>query len=164
VTDAGETYVGDLIIGADGINSAVRGAILSQCSTSTKSGPVIGISEGTAAILTGVAAYMSVVPAETIASDPDLVFQLADGVAGFCHWKAPDPSTLRVFCYPRDSTKDFQVLAFVPETQWTETFEKNNTSIIKDVPAESILKHFESFHPSVKKLIRYTDSAELYHL
>jgi salicylate hydroxylase len=154
VADTGETYVCDLIIAADGINSAVRG-ILSQLSKPIGSGPVIGISEDTAAALTGVAAYMSVVPAEVIASDPDLAFQTAKGLAGFGHWKAPDPSKLRVFCYPRDCTKYFQVLAFVPETEWTEEFERNKTSIIKGVPTEKILKHFEKFHPSVKKLIRY---------
>jgi len=163
MADTGEAYVGDLIIAADGINSAVRGAILSQPSKPTGSEPVIGISEGTAAASTGVAAYMSVVPAEIIASDRDLAFQVANGVSGFCHWKAPDPSKLRVFCYPRDCTKYFQVLAFVPETQWTEEFEMNKTSIIKGVPAESILKHFENFHPSVKKLIRYV-SVEVYDL
>jgi salicylate hydroxylase len=149
VADTGETYIGDLIIGADGINSAVRGAVLAK---SSGTGSIIGISEGTA-VPTGLAAYITVVPAKFIASDPALAFQAADGVAGICNWEVPEDK-LRVLCYPRDNEEYFQVLAFVPETPWIEEFEKNETSIIKGIPAERVLKDFEAFHPAVKKLLR----------
>jgi len=154
VADTGETYVGDLIIGADGINSAVRGAVLAKSSTLCGTESVIGISEGTAAVPTGIAAYISVVPAKIIASDPLLAFQAADGVAGICSWDAPGEDNHRVLCYPRDNKEYFQILAFVPEASWKEEFEKNNTSIIKGIPAERVLEDFESFHPTVKKLLR----------
>jgi salicylate hydroxylase len=155
VADTGDTYVGDLIIGADGINSAVRGAVLAK---SSGTGSFIGISEGTA-VPTGIAAYITVVPAKLIASDPVLAFQAADGVAGICNWEASG-GKLRVLCYPRDNKEYFQVLAFVSETPWIDEFEKNKTSIIKGIPAERVLKDFEGFHPAVKKLLRYTNCDE----
>jgi salicylate hydroxylase len=162
MADTGDTYVGDLIIGADGINSAVRGAVLAYSSELTReTGSMTGISEGTAAVPTGLAGYASVVPAEIIASDPSLAFQAAEGVGGICHWQGPEGSKLRVLCYPCDNKEYFQIFAYLPETSWEEEFEKNKTSIIRGIPAESVLKDFESFHPTVKKLLRYTDSAEL---
>jgi hypothetical protein len=94
---------------------------------------------------------MSVVPAEIITSNSDLTFQATKAAAGFCHWKAPDPSKLCVFCYTHNHTKYFQVLAFVPKMKWTEEFERNKTSIIQGVLTEIILKHFESFHLSVSR-------------
>jgi len=152
VADTGETYVGDLIIGADGINSAVRGAVLAK---SSGTGSVIRISEGTD-VPTGIAAYITAVPAKLIASDPALAFQAADGVGGICSWKLPE-DTIRVLCYPRDNKEYFQILVFVPETPWTDEFEKNNTSIIKGIPAERVLKDLEAFHPAVKKLLKCTN-------
>jgi salicylate hydroxylase len=163
VSDTGETHVGDLIIGADGINSAVRGAVLAHSSIpNTETGSVIGISEGTAAVPTGLAGYASVVPAVVIASDPELAFQAVDGVAGICHWEEPGERKLRVLCYPCDNKEYFQVFAYIPETLWVEEFEKNKTSIIRGIPAERVLKDFESFHPVVKKLLRCVDSAVPY--
>jgi salicylate hydroxylase len=153
VAETGEIYVGDLIIGADGINSAVRGAILAQSSTSPD-GSAITVSGGTAAVPTGLAGYTSVVPAELIVSNPDLAFQAADGVAGICVWGRPEDGGFRILCYPCNNKQDFQIFAYIPETQWVEEFEKNKTTIIRDIPAERVLKDFESFHPAVKMLLR----------
>ena len=157
VADTGETYIGDLIVGADGLNSAVRRAVLTHSATSAETGSVVGISEGTGAVPTGLAGYSSVVPAAVITSDPDLAFQAADGVAGICHWQGPDESKLKVLCYPCDNKEYFQIFAYIPETEWVGEFEKNKTSIIRGIPSERALKDFEGFHPTVKKLLRSVD-------
>jgi len=160
ISHSGETYIGDLIIGADGINSAVRGAVLAHSSTpTTEMGSAVGISEGTIAIPTGLAGYASVVPAAVIGSDPDLAFQAADGVAGICHWRGPIGSNTVVLCYPCDNKEYFQVFAYIPETSWVEEFEKNRTSLIRGIPSERVLRDFESFHPAAKKLLGCVDSA-----
>ena len=160
VADSGDTYIGDLIVGADGINSAVRGAVLAYSSDpASESGSVVGVSEGTAAVPTGLAGYTSVVPAGIIASDPDLAFQAAEGVGGICHWQGPEGSQLRVLCYPCDNKEYFQIFGYVPETSWKEQFERDKTSIIRGIPAERVLKDFETFHPVVKKLLGYANSA-----
>jgi salicylate hydroxylase len=105
--------------------------------------------------LRGLAGYSSVVPVEVIASDPDLAFQAADGAAGICHWQGPEGSKLHVLCYPCDNKEYYQIFAYLPETLWVDEFEKNKTSIIRDVSAVRVLKEFASFHPKVKKLLRY---------
>jgi len=153
VTETGEIYNGDLVVGADGINSSVRAAVLAQ---SSETGSVVGVSEGSTAVLTGLVGYMSVVPADIISSDPDLAFQAGVGVNGLCAWKAPPESKLRVLCYPCDNKKYFQVFAYAPETPWVDEFEKNRSAILRNVPTEQALKDFEGFHPSVRKLLRYT--------
>ncbi|KAJ7119880.1 hypothetical protein C8R44DRAFT_624433, partial [Mycena epipterygia] len=61
-TESGDTYHGDLIIGADGINSAVRAAVLSTSSGS------VDIANGAAAVPSGLAAYLCTVPTAMLLS------------------------------------------------------------------------------------------------
>lgn len=145
VTDSGATYSGDLIIGADGINSSIRAAVLAHAKT--------GVSEGTADVPTGLVGYVTTAPADVITSDPNLAFQAADGVAGICGWNGPPDSQLKVLCYPCDNKTYFQVFAYTPETSWVEEFERNKTTIVNDVPKEHLLREFKDFHSSVQKIL-----------
>lgn len=155
-TETNETFRGDLIIGADGINSHIRAAVQAY-STGSGAGLNVGVSEGTTAVPTGIVAYITTVPAEALTSDPEISFQAADGVAGICHWEGPEGSKLRIICYPCESKNYFQVVAYAPETAWVEEFEKSGKPIITDVPAERVLQDYGAFHPSVTKLLGYED-------
>lgn len=156
VTESGETYSGDLIIGADGINSSVRAAIQIHSLTSEfRPDPNIRVSGATAAVPTGLVAYISVVPVALLASEPTIAFQIPEGVAGICHWQGDDLSRYRILCYPCDNKEYYQILAYAPEDSWSEEFEKHKSNIIRDVPAERVLKEFEQFSPTVKKLLRH---------
>lgn len=146
VTDSGETFTGDLIIGADGINSSIRAAVIAHAKTS--------VSEGTDDVPTGLVGYVTHAAADVIASDPNLAFQAtADGIAGICGWSGPPDSQLKVLCYPCDNKKYFQVLAYAPETHWVEEFEKNHSNIVNNVPKERLLQEFQDFHPSIQKIL-----------
>ena len=146
VTDLGETYTGDLIIGADGINSSIRAAVIARAE--------IGVSEGTEDVPTGLVGYVTQVAASVIASDPNLAFQAsADGIAGICGWSGPPDSQLKVICYPCDDKSYFQVIAYAPETPWVEEFEKNHSNIVNNVPKERLLQEFQGFHPTVLKIL-----------
>lgn len=145
VTDSGAEMHGDLIIGADGINSSIRAAVLARSKTS--------VSEGTPDVPTGFVGYVTNVPADVIASDPDLQFQAVHGVAGICVWTGSPDSQRKVLCYPCDNKTYFQVFAYAPETPWVEEFEKNRSTIVNDVPKERLLQEFQDFHPSVQKIL-----------
>lgn len=153
VTQTGETYKGDLIVGADGLNSCVRAAVLAH-SSQNSGASAVNVSEGTSAIPSGLVSCVTSVPAEVVTSDPVLAFQAAEGVGGICTWRGPEGSKLKVLCYPLDNKSYFQVFGWAPETLWVEDFEKNKSSIIADVPIERVMKEFTDFHPSVKKMLR----------
>jgi salicylate hydroxylase len=156
ITESGEMYRGDLIVGADGINSAVRAAVLS-----THKGSV-DVSEGTAALPTGLAAYMSTVPASFIHSEPKLAFQAGEN-AGMAAWHGSDGGKRRILAYPADS-EHFQIVAYHSDEAWTEQFERNKTSIIKNVPADRVLEDFEDFHPSVKKMLSHSTTSDVWRI
>jgi salicylate hydroxylase len=164
VTETGETYGGDLVVGADGINSSVRAAVLGQSSSQDGTGSFISVSGGTAAVRTGLVAYLSVVPAETVTSDPDLAFLAVEGVNGLCAWKGSEESKLRVLCYPCDNRKYFQVVAYAPESPWVDEFEKSRSAIIRNGPAERVLKDFEGFHPSVRKMLSHSPTIDVWRI
>jgi salicylate hydroxylase len=153
VTEEGESYTGDLIVGADGINSSVRAAVLAQSSSPTGAESTMGVSESTIIVPSGLVAYVSVVPVDIISSDQNLSFQTAADANGLCVWKSTEDGRLRALCYPRND-KYFQVVAYAPETTWAEEFAKGRSALIRNVPAERVLKDFEEFHPSVKKVLR----------
>ncbi|KAJ6529597.1 hypothetical protein B0H19DRAFT_1192891 [Mycena capillaripes] len=142
-TESGDTYSGDLIIGADGINSAVRAAVLS-----TDSGPV-DIAAGALAVPSGLAAYLCTVPFAVVRDDPVLAFQTGEksGVATFFS----SDSRTRVSVFHADP-ENFQIVAYVPDDGWVEQFTQSGSSTIKDVSAERALRDFSEFHPSIQQL------------
>ncbi|KAJ7731921.1 hypothetical protein DFH07DRAFT_144873 [Mycena maculata] len=144
-TEGGHTYTGDLIIGADGINSAVRAAILS---TNSLAGSV-DVAGGAAAVPSGVAAYLCIVPNSVIRDDPVLAFQTGEksGMATF----HSDDGRKQVLVFPADA-ENFQIIAYHPEDGWVEQFTQSGSSIIKDIPAERAVQDFVEFHPSIQKM------------
>ncbi|KAJ7838790.1 hypothetical protein B0H14DRAFT_3869982 [Mycena olivaceomarginata] len=99
--------------GADGINSAVRAAVLS-----TRSGSV-DVAGGTAAVPSGLAAYLCTVPNAVLRDDPVLAFQTGEK-SGMAAFQGTDPRK-RVLVLPADS-EDFQIVAYHPEDRWVERF------------------------------------------
>ncbi|KAJ7872342.1 hypothetical protein B0H14DRAFT_2438435 [Mycena olivaceomarginata] len=143
-TEGGDTYSGDLIIGADGINSAVRAAVLS-----THSGSV-DVAGGAAAVPSGLAAYLCTVPKAMLRDDPVLAFQTGEK-SGMAAFLGTHPRK-RVIVLPADS-ENFQIVAYHPEDRWVERFTQSRSSIIKDVPAARAVEDFADFHPSVQKML-----------
>ncbi|KAJ7863515.1 hypothetical protein B0H14DRAFT_2505384 [Mycena olivaceomarginata] len=143
-TESSDTYSGDLIIGADGINSAVRAAVLS-----TRSGSV-DVAGGTAAVPSGLAAYLCTVPNAVLRDDPVLAFQTGEK-SGMAAFQGTDPRK-RVLVLPADS-EDFQIVAYHPEDRWVERFTQGGSSILKDVSAERAVEDFLDFHPSIQKML-----------
>jgi hypothetical protein len=113
--------------GADGINSAVRAAVLS-----THSGSV-DVAGGAAAVPSGLAAYLCTVPKAMLRDDPVLAFQTGEK-SGMASFLGTHPRK-RVLVIPADS-ENFQIVAYRPEDRWVERFTQSRSSIIKDVPAE----------------------------
>ncbi|KAJ7863520.1 hypothetical protein B0H14DRAFT_2574899 [Mycena olivaceomarginata] len=139
-TESGEIYRGDLIIGADGINSAVRATVLSANSSSV---------HAAAAVPTGVAAYQCTVP--TIGEK-----------SGMGSFHGSDPST-RVLFSPAD-TENLQVVAYHPEDDWVAQFVQSGSSIIKDIPAERAARDFREFHPSLRNLLTSATTRDVWRI
>ncbi|EKT83233.1 aromatic ring monooxygenase [Rhodococcus opacus M213] len=91
----GSTVSADVIVGADGIHSAVRTALL-------------GREQPT---FTGVVAFRAVVPTERIGDLPNLDC--------FTKWWGPNPST-QIVTFPLNQGKDIFVFATCGQEEWTE--------------------------------------------
>ncbi|MBC2641336.1 MULTISPECIES: FAD-dependent monooxygenase [unclassified Rhodococcus (in: high G+C Gram-positive bacteria)] len=85
----------DVIVGADGIHSAVRTALL-------------GREQPT---FTGVVAFRAVVPTERVGDLPNLDC--------FTKWWGPDPST-QIVTFPLNQGKDIFIFATCAQDEWTE--------------------------------------------
>ncbi|KAF7357416.1 FAD/NAD(P)-binding domain-containing protein [Mycena sanguinolenta] len=154
-TEGGDTYSGDLIIGADGINSAVRGAVLS-----TRSGSV-DIVNGTAAVPSGLAAYLCTVPNAVLTDDPVLAFQTGEK-SGMAAFHGSDPRK-RILVFPADP-ENFQIVAYHPEDRWVEKFTQSGRSIIDSVPAERAVEDFLDFHPSIQKMLANATTPDVWRI
>ncbi|KAJ7166349.1 hypothetical protein C8R43DRAFT_985591 [Mycena crocata] len=154
-TESGETYSGDLIIGADGINSAVRAAVLS-----TKGGS-IDVGDGAAAVPSGLAAYLCTVPNAVLRDDPVLAFQTGEK-SGMAAFHGGDPRK-RVLVFPADA-ENFQIVAYHPENAWVERFTQSGSSIIKYVPAERAVEDFLDFHPSIQKMLASATTPDVWRI
>lgn len=85
----------DVLIGADGIHSAVRTSIFGPENPT----------------FTGVVAYRSVVPAERLVGLPNL--------DAFTKWWGSDPDT-QIVTFPLNRGKDIFIFATTPQESWTE--------------------------------------------
>ncbi|KAF7365578.1 FAD/NAD(P)-binding domain-containing protein [Mycena venus] len=150
--ESGETYRGDLIIGADGINSAVRAAVLLANSDSVN---------GAAPLLTGVAAYQCTVPIDVLRDDPSLEFATGEK-SGMGSFHGSEPRT-RVLFFPADE-ENLQVVAYHPENDWVAQFEQSGSSIIKDIPAERAVQDFLEFHPSLQNLLTSATTRDVWRI
>ncbi|MFC9767356.1 FAD-dependent monooxygenase [Rhodococcus jostii] len=91
----GSSVSADVIVGADGIHSAVRTSLL-------------GREQPT---FTGVVAFRAVVPTERVGNLPNLDC--------FTKWWGPDPST-QIVTFPLNQGKDIFVFATCAQEAWTE--------------------------------------------
>ncbi|KAJ7877024.1 hypothetical protein B0H13DRAFT_2054489 [Mycena leptocephala] len=154
-TESGDIYHGDLIIGADGINSAVRAAVLS-----TNLGSVDVAGEA-AAVPSGLAAYLCTVPNAVLRDDPVLAFQTGEK-SGMAAFHGADPKK-RVLVFPADA-ENFQIVAYHSEDRWVERFTQGGSSIIKDVPAERAVQDFLDFHPSIQKMLASATTPDVWRI
>lgn len=152
-TDDGRSFTGDILIGADGINSVVRSAVQQHKSASG----TLAASDPQLPRPSGVIAYVSSVPREVLTSDPDLSFQAdIENAAGLTTYYGSGGlgAKSRVLVYPINGTH-FQVVGYSPEAPWIDKFEATKTSILKGIPSERVVQDFTDFHPSVQKLFTY---------
>ncbi|KAJ7119879.1 hypothetical protein C8R44DRAFT_878262 [Mycena epipterygia] len=154
-TESGDTYGGDLIIGADGINSAVCTAVLSMSSGS------IDVASGAAAVPSGLSAYLCTVPNAVLRDDPVLAFQTG-AKSGMAAFHGTDPRK-RVLVFPADA-ENFQIVAYHPEDRWVERFTLSGSSIIKDVPAERAVQDFLDFHPSIQTMLARATTSDVWRI
>lgn len=137
-TTAGESFSADLIIGADGLSSFVRGVLAPDAHP----------------VPTGLVAYITTAPYSAIAENPALAFQSAEGVGGICVF---EEGARRMLCYPcdRGEARYFQVVGYAPEDAWVGEFEKTGGAAVQDVPCARALEEFKDFAPSILGLLRY---------
>ncbi|KAJ7062250.1 hypothetical protein C8F01DRAFT_1137003 [Mycena amicta] len=149
-TESGEVLRGDVIVGADGINSIVRAAVLAG-------------DTGTTAKTSGLAAYLCTVPRPILASDPVLSFQTTAN-SGMAAFTGSDPRK-RVLCFPADAS-DFQIVAYHPEDRWVEQFVQTGSSIIKDpaVTPERMVEDFADFPQSVQMMLREATKPDVWRI
>lgn len=93
--DDGSSATADVVIGADGIHSVVRAALL---------GPE-------RPEFTGVVAFRAVVPADRVAGLPNL--------DAFTKWWGPSPDT-QIVTFPLTRGDDIFIFATAPQASWTE--------------------------------------------
>lgn len=145
VLENGRIFEGDLVVGADGINSIVRSFVLAGNSAESLVRP------------SGIATYMSTIPIDVIRSDPAFsIFAGREG-EGMGIWFGGAPSDLRVSFFPLDN-KLAQLMGRTSDELWVNQFEREKSSIIKDVDPSHALAIFKDFHPSVTRLFSATTS------
>jgi len=91
----GSTEEADVVVGADGIHSAVRTAILGADKP----------------VFTGVVAFRAVVPADRLRAVPNL--------GAFTKWWGPDPQT-QIVTFPLNRGEDVFIFATAPQESWLE--------------------------------------------
>ncbi|KAI0176474.1 FAD/NAD(P)-binding domain-containing protein [Hypoxylon sp. FL1284] len=146
-TQDGRQFSGDLIVGADGINSVVRNAVLAGQDVTS---PIRNHD---------TMAFMAQVPIDEIRSNPDLVY-LSDPktCAGLCSAHAISGSQLhkRILTY-HTSAHSLQVVAYTSEKEFDQKFNSSRTAIIKDVPVSRVLEEFvPDFTDSFINLLRHS--------
>nr|XP_031860285.1 uncharacterized protein CI109_004169 [Kwoniella shandongensis]KAA5527357.1 hypothetical protein CI109_004169 [Kwoniella shandongensis] len=141
-TKGGQTYHGDVLIGADGLKSVVRGQVVGDSFRSRPSGH---------------SAYRALVPAEKIDNHPDLAsLGLLDNRITMVNG-----AERRIICYP---TRNRQLLNFVcalPDSELNEISEEKWSA--KGDP-QALVKSYASFDPIWQELLRQTGECGLWQL
>ncbi|KAH6643376.1 hypothetical protein BKA67DRAFT_542335 [Truncatella angustata] len=133
----GSTLHGDLIIGADGINSTVRPAILRKDGTSTEPRTH------------NLMLFMTKVSLESVRNDPELQFLTEPAKqAGLTTCYPPEgPQAKHRMLMYHVSPRELQVLGYTTEREYAEKFDAAKTSIIKDVPVSRVIDEFAPNFP-----------------
>ncbi|KAI2614099.1 FAD/NAD(P)-binding domain-containing protein [Hypoxylon fragiforme] len=130
--DQGErVFEGDLIIGADGINSIVRSAILGQdIKSSIRNYDTL--------------IFMTQLSIEDLKSDPSFAYLSNPLVqAGLCSVHATSEAHMHknILTY-HTSPHSLQVVGYTSEKEFAEKFDSAKTAIIRDVPAARVAEDF----------------------
>ncbi|PMD41750.1 FAD/NAD(P)-binding domain-containing protein [Hyaloscypha variabilis F] len=133
-TEDGRSFEGDLIIGADGINSAARAAVLGHDT------PLNGVK------LHDLLCFITRVPIEIIRGESSLEY-LANpssqaGLVSF-HLPPDSKSPKRLLIY-HTSSHELQVLGYTSEQEFAQVFDTKKTAIIKDIPAKRVVDEFST--------------------
>ncbi|MCT1514530.1 FAD-dependent monooxygenase [Dietzia cercidiphylli] len=130
LTHDGRTFPGDVIIGADGINSRIRRA---------SGGP-------TAIVDSGDMAYRTLIPADRAREDEATRWLFDWPAANF--WLGDNR---HVVVYPVRDMQYVNVVAVVPITDQVRSTAK------AEVPAEEMRQHYEGWDPRLTRLLGYSD-------
>lgn len=149
----GRSFSGDLLIGADGINSVVRAAVLS----------FDGRSEGEApAKKHDLLAYMAQIPVSALPSFPSLGFFADPGTsAGLVNFSSPKgPGDKRRILAYHTSPRELQLVGYASEDEFAAQFDRLGTSIIKSIPASRAKKAFPDFDSALTDLFDHHRSKD----
>ncbi|KAL8276719.1 hypothetical protein RQP46_010898 [Phenoliferia psychrophenolica] len=142
--DGGEVLHADVIIGADGIRSVTRTAVL-------------GVQ--TDAVPTGHSAYRTLLPREKILADPKLAFLLDEGAgSGIVTYVGVDR---RVVLYPCRGYEYLNVVGIIPDGALTTS---SGDSWNAEVPVSELISAFSTFSEDVQRLLSYATSVGLWQL
>ncbi|KAI8959591.1 FAD/NAD(P)-binding domain-containing protein [Daldinia sp. FL1419] len=145
-TEDGRLFEGDLIIGADGIHSVVRGAML-------------GDQDISASIKTyDSMTFMTQLSIEDIRSDPSFAYLSNPthqaGLVSINANSGPDANK-HILIY-HTSPHSLQVVGYTSEKEFAEKFDSAKTAIIRDVPVSRVVEEFASeFGEGVVNLFRH---------
>lgn len=147
------SFSGDLLVGADGINSVVRAAVLSSDGRSKREAP---------AKTHDLLAYMAQIPISALDSSPSLEYFAGPGTsAGLVNLSSPNgPSDKsRILAY-HTSPREFQLVGYSSEDEFAEKFDQLGTSIIKGVPASRAKEAFPEFATALTDLYDHHSSGD----
>ncbi|MGO1165993.1 MAG: FAD-dependent oxidoreductase [Janibacter sp.] len=129
-TDDGRLFRGDVVVGADGINSAVRGAVDAPS----------GI------VQSGDMAYRTLIPADQVRQDPATRWIFDWPAANF--WLGDQR---HVVMYPVRDMSFVNVVAIAPVSDLVQAEDRAL------VPAEEMRRHYEGWDTRLTRLLSYSD-------
>ncbi|KAI1498907.1 hypothetical protein F5X99DRAFT_411610 [Biscogniauxia marginata] len=140
-TDDGQAYEADLIIGADGINSAVRSSVFKGQGTPRSH---------------NLLAFITRVSIDDLKPDPTFAHLIDPASqAGLNSAQMSPDSKMRILAY-HTSARDIQVLGYTSEHEFAEKFDTLNTGIIKDIPNSRVVEEFSTeFSDNLVSLFRH---------
>ncbi|KAI5477314.1 zeaxanthin epoxidase [Pseudohyphozyma bogoriensis] len=145
--ESGEVLSADVIIGADGIHSVTKEAVLGEKHTASPSGH---------------SAYRCLIPAEVLEKEEDLKYlvesESADMTGVLSTWMGEDR---RVVAYPCRRFKFLNVVAIIPDTDLKEN---STESWSAEGVVSEMVAAFPSFPPVVHKLLSLAPSCGLWQL
>lgn len=146
-TKDGRVFEGDLIVGADGIYSIVRSAVLGGQDTCISS-TIRSYDTMT---------FMTQLSIDDLQSDPNFAYLSSPtSQAGLCSIQSgPGVKNKRILTY-HTSPHSLQVVGYTSENEFAGEFESAKTAIIRDIPVSRVVEDFAThFTDSVVNLFRH---------